>query len=330
MPVGTAARCRGKGLETPALPTASALDPGLYLVATPIGHLGDFSRRGVDVLKRADRIVCEDTRVTRTLLRAYGIKRRLEIYHDHSRQRRRQQLLLELAAGRSLALVSDAGTPLVSDPGFKLVRAARLAGHRVTAVPGACAAITALQLSGLACARFTFLGFLPPRLGEKKRLLETFAALPTTLIIYESAQRLAATLKTAHAVFGDRKAVIARELTKLYEEVVPFCLADGHGSWLPTRGEITLLIAGAPEGLGQDAQEISKLLEEALAQMSLRAAVTQVAAASGQPRREIYRQALNLQEQRQNGSPLEDHDHPQPPSPRSPSPRPPSGEENPT
>jgi 16S rRNA (cytidine1402-2'-O)-methyltransferase len=216
------------------------------LVATPIGNLRDITLRALDVLSAADRIVCEDSRVTRKLLSAHNLSRPLVSYHEYNAEKVRPRLIRALQDGQSVALVSDAGTPLISDPGFKLVRAAQQAGHAVTCIPGPSAALTALTLSGLPSDRFLFAGFLPPKAGARRKALETLAAIPATLVIFESARRLPATLAAMAEVLGDRPAALTRELTKRFEEVRHGTLAGLAAEIAaagPPKGEVTLVVA---------------------------------------------------------------------------------------
>jgi 16S rRNA (cytidine1402-2'-O)-methyltransferase len=273
------------------------LAPGLYVVATPIGNAGDVSLRALDVLGRADLVVCEDTRVTSKLLAKHGLKPSLAAYHEHNAARQRPQLLARLAVGGAIALVSDAGTPLVSDPGYKLVREAIAAGIKVTALPGPAAPLAALVLSGLPSDRFLFAGFLPPKSAARRTALAALAAVPATLIFFESAGRLAASLADMAAVLGPRQAAVARELTKLYEEVRrgPLDgLAAHYAEAGPPKGEIVLVV-GPPEADTAGTVDLDAALDQALATMSLRDAADAVAAASGRPRREVYARALARQ-----------------------------------
>ena len=272
--------------------------PGLHLVATPIGNLGDITQRALELLRTADLIVCEDTRVTAKLLARYGIATRMLPYHEHNAERMRPELLQRLAEGRAIALVSDAGTPLVSDPGYKLVREAIAAGREVTALPGASASLTALLLSGLPPDRFFFAGFLPAKSGERRRDLAGLAAIPATLIFYASANRLAESLADMRAALGDRPAAVARELTKLHEEVRRGglgALADHYAKAGPPKGEIVIVV-GPPlaETAAVSEADLDRALKQALAHMSLKDAAAAVAAATGRPRREIYARALAL------------------------------------
>jgi 16S rRNA (cytidine1402-2'-O)-methyltransferase len=277
---------------------ASGLAPGLYLVATPIGNAEDVTLRALKTLRAADVIACEDTRVSAKLLARHGIERPLLAYHDHNAERVRPLLLERLRRGEVVALVSDAGTPLVSDPGFKLVRAALDAGLPVTALPGPSAALAALLLSGLPSDRFLFAGFLPPKPAARRRALGELAAVRATLVFFESAKRLAAALADMAAVLGPRPAAVARELTKLHEEVRRGNLADLWAQYReagPPRGELAVVVA-PPEAqapaLSQAA--LDRQIAQALAGMSLRDACAAVSAATGKPRREVYARALLL------------------------------------
>lgn len=274
------------------------LAAGLYLVATPIGNLADITLRALEILRAADVVACEDTRATGLLLHRHGIEARLTPYHEHNAERARPVLLGRIAAGDAVALVSDAGTPLVSDPGYKLVAAALADGLSVTAVPGASAVLTALQLSGLPPDRFLFSGFLPPRAAARRTALRELAGVPATLVFYESPRRLAQSLADMAAVLGDRPAAIARELTKLFEEVRRAMLSDlaGHyGEAGPPKGEVVVVV-GPPSGSAAAApSDIDAQLREALRDGSVREAAAQVAAATGMKRRDLYARALVLQ-----------------------------------
>ncbi|HMA14114.1 MAG TPA: 16S rRNA (cytidine(1402)-2'-O)-methyltransferase [Kiloniellaceae bacterium] len=280
------------------------LPPGLYLVATPIGNLGDISRRALDVLRRADRVACEDTRVTRKLMSAEGLATPLTAYHDHSGPRERRRLLEAVAAGEAVALVSDAGTPLVSDPGYKLVREAIAEGLAVTALPGPSAPLVALSLSGLPSDRFFFGGFLPAKPGARREALQALAALDATLIFFEAPSRLAGSLADMAGVLGDRPAAVARELTKLHEEVRRdglAALAAHYQAAGAPKGEIVVVAAppaAAEAGAGFD---LDAALRDALTHASLRDAAATVAAASGLPRRRVYARALELAKDREEG-----------------------------
>ena len=287
-----------------APPASVPLAPGLYLVATPIGNLADITLRAIDVLRRVELIACEDTRVTATLARRYGLAAARVAYHDHNAARMRPRLLARLAAGGRIALVSDAGTPLISDPGFKLVRGAIEAGAAVTAIPGASAALAALVVAGLPTDRFFFQGFLPAKPGARRRALERLMLVPGTLVFFETAPRLADTLDKLAASLGDRPAAVARELTKLHEEVRrgPLAaLARHYREHGPPRGEIVLVVAPPPEGTAAaiEPAKVEARLKAALESMSVGAASAALAAETGRPRRELYALALRLQGKRQ-------------------------------
>ena len=278
------------------------LAPGLHLVATPIGNLKDITLRALEALAQADVLVCEDTRVTRKLLAAQGIERPLLAYHDHNAAEMRPRLLAELAAGAAVALCSDAGTPLISDPGYKLVRAAIEAGHPVTTLPGASAPLAALVVSGLPSDRFYFGGFLPPKSAARRRALQAVAGLEASLLFLESARRLPATLADLAAVLGPRPAAVGRELTKLFEEVrrgTLSALAAAYAEEGPPKGELVIVVGPPEAGAAESAESLDRRLRAALAEASLRDAVDRVAAESGLPRRQVYQRALALSEERE-------------------------------
>lgn len=284
---------------------AAAPASGLYLVATPIGNLGDISLRALEVLAGVDVIACEDSRVTRKLLDRYGIATPLTPYHEHNAAEARPKLLARLAQGESVALVSDAGTPLISDPGYKLVRAASEAGHTITAVPGASATLAALSVAGLPTDRFFFEGFLPAKQTARQKRIAELATIPATLVLFESGPRLAAALTDLADGLGTREAVICRELTKLHEEVrrgsLPE-LARAYADGGETRGEIVIVVAPPRDDAG-DAGDIDDLLRRALARVSVKDAVGEVALATGRPRREVYHRALELIKEGTDGAP---------------------------
>jgi 16S rRNA (cytidine1402-2'-O)-methyltransferase len=277
----------------------AALAPGLHIVATPIGNLGDITLRALTALAGADVIACEDTRVTHKLLDRYGIARPLTPYHEHNAAKARPILLRRLAEGAAIALVSDAGTPLVSDPGYKLVRAAQDAGHTVTALPGASAVMAALAVAGLPTDQFLFVGFLPPKEAARRARIAELARIPATLIVFESGPRLGATLADLAAGLGPtREAALCRELTKLHEEIrrgEVASLAEAYADQ-PPRGEIVLVIAPPQASEPVSAAETETLLRQALKRVSLKDAVGEVADATGLPRREVYQRALELTE----------------------------------
>ncbi|MCL4766195.1 MAG: 16S rRNA (cytidine(1402)-2'-O)-methyltransferase [Hyphomicrobiaceae bacterium] len=270
--------------------------PALYVVATPIGHLADLTLRGLSILARADTVYCEDTRHTRQLLGQYGISRGLEPYHEHNEERELPAVLEELAAGRSIALVSDAGTPLVSDPGFKLVREALAAGHRVISIPGPSAPIAALASSGLPTDRFLFAGFLPAKQAARRTRLAELAAVPATLVFFEAPSRLADALADmADGLGAGREAVVARELTKLHEEVRRGSLGElaRSAAAIEPRGEIVVLV-GPPAKTQASDQEIAEKLRQALAHSTVRDASREVAEALGVSRSRVYDLAVRI------------------------------------
>jgi 16S rRNA (cytidine1402-2'-O)-methyltransferase len=274
---------------------ASPLVPGLYLVATPIGNLADITLRALAVLAKADLVYCEDTRHSRTLLAHYGIARRVFAYHEHNAERERPRILAGLAAERSIAVISDAGTPLVSDPGFKLVRTALAAGYKVISIPGPSAALAAVATAGLPPDCFLFAGFLPMKQSARRARLTELRAVPATLVVFEAPSRLAGTLADMAEILGDRPAAIARELTKLHEEVHRGTLVElaAWGGSSVVRGEITVVVAPpGPTEVGDDV--IIAELTPLLATMSVRDAATAVAAALGVPRGRVYDIAIGF------------------------------------
>jgi len=278
--------------------------PGLHIVATPIGNLGDISLRALATLAGADLIACEDTRVTRKLLDRYGIVSPLTAYHDHNAAAARPKLLRRLAQGAAIALVSDAGTPLISDPGFKLVRAAQDAGHTVAALPGASAALAALTVAGLPTDQFFFAGFLPPKHAARRARIAELARIPATLVLFETGPRVTATLADLAAVLGEREAALCRELTKLHEEIRRgnlATLAQASGA-SEVRGEIVLVIAPPPASAQPSPGDADALLRQALARVSLKDAVGEVAIVTGLSRRELYQRALALAKEQSDGA----------------------------
>jgi 16S rRNA (cytidine1402-2'-O)-methyltransferase len=277
--------------------TAPKPVPGLYLVATPIGHLGDITLRALETLAGVDIIACEDTRITRRLTERYAISAELKQYHEHNAAMARPKILEKLAQGASIALVSDAGTPLISDPGFKLVREVCAAGHSVIAVPGASSVLTALAVAALPTDRFFFEGFLPPKQGARRTRLSELSRIDATLVMFESGNRVQDTLADLADIMGGRDAAICRELTKLHEEIkrAPISeLADAAGT-LETRGEFVLVIGPPPADAGAMTQhDLDDLLRAALAQGSVKDSVAHAVELSGRPRREVYARALEL------------------------------------
>lgn len=274
---------------------AAKTAPGLYLVATPIGNLGDITLRALEVLAGADVIACEDTRVSRKLTERYGIATPLTAYHEHNAAEARPKLLARLADGEAVALVSDAGTPLISDPGYKLVRAASEAGHAVTAIPGASAVLAGLLVAGLPTDRFFFEGFLPTKQGARQKRVAALAGIPATVVLFEAGSRIAGTLADLAAAFGPRMAAICRELTKMHEEVKRSdldTLVHEYAGDAETRGEFVIVVA--PPADHQNADDLDDLLRRAFTRVSVKDAVAEVALVTGRPRREVYQRALGL------------------------------------
>ncbi len=272
----------------------NCLSPGLYIVATPIGNLGDITLRAVETLRGVSAIACEDTRVTGKLLKHLGIKQRLIRYDDHSGEGGRAKLLA-LMQEEPVALVSDAGTPLISDPGYRLVREARKLGIAVTSLPGASAAITAITLSGLPSDRFLFAGFLPSKQKAREDALRELAGVPATLVFYETGPRLVASLEALGQVLPDREVAVARELTKLFEECRTGATEElaAHYAEHPPKGEIVLLV-GPPGEQSLDDVDIDALLREELFRAKPSQAAGAVAKATGLDRKELYARALAL------------------------------------
>lgn len=270
------------------------LQPGLYIVATPIGNLGDITVRAAETLARCDAVACEDTRVTGKLMKHLALSKPLWRYDDHAGEKDREALVAAMRE-KAIALVSDAGTPLVSDPGYRLVRDARAAGVPVTTLPGPCAAIAGLTLSGLPNDRFLFAGFLPNKDKARREALEAAAKADATAIFYETAPRLVKTLETIEKLLPGRGVAVARELTKLHEECRTGSAAElaAHFTAHPAKGEIVLLIG--PGGTdGEVEHDVDALLGEALQQAKPSQAAAQVAKATGQDRKALYARALEL------------------------------------
>jgi len=280
---------------TPTAPPPRPVEPGLYVVATPIGNLRDITLRALDVLAAADLVLAEDTRVTGKLLSAFGLHKKLERYDDHIGDQVRPKVLAALQAGQVVAQVSDAGTPLVSDPGYKLVRAAVEAGLKVHPIPGASAPLAALTLSGLPTDRFLFAGFTPNKSSARRVLFETLKPTRATLVFFETGPRLKDSLADMAVVFGPREAAVARELTKLYEACVrgplPDLAADPRCDG--PKGEIVVLV-GPGEEAEASAEDADTALAEALARMGPADAASEVSRALGLPRKALYRRALEL------------------------------------
>lgn len=274
--------------------TAQRVLPGLYIIATPLGHARDITLRALDILRAADLVLCEDTRVSRNLLARYHLKPQLRAYHDHNEVAMVTPILTELAAGKVIALISDAGTPVISDPGYRVVAAAREAGFGVFSVPGPSAPIAALSVSGLPSDRFSFLGFLPARQTARQKALAALNADFGTIILFESPNRLQSLLLDIESVFGACQAVVAREMTKKFEEVVrgtPQELA-AHFSG-KVRGECVVLFHPLADQQARP-EDVDAALRAALEGLSVRDAAAAVAAKLGLPRKQVYARALSL------------------------------------
>jgi 16S rRNA (cytidine1402-2'-O)-methyltransferase len=271
------------------------LAPGLYIVATPIGNLGDLSPRARETLARADRIAVEDSRVTGGLLHHLGLKRPMQPYHDHNADEVRPGLVARMGQ-EAIALVSDAGTPLISDPGFKLVRDARAAGHKVVTIPGPCAAVAALTLAGLPTDRFLFLGFLPSKAGARATAITEVAGVRATLVLYESGPRLSACLAALAHGLGNREAAVTREITKLYEEAVTGTLSELATRYLdaPPKGEIVVVVAPPGDPAPASEEDADAALAEALTRLPASKAAGEVAKRLGLDRRELYARAMAM------------------------------------
>jgi 16S rRNA (cytidine1402-2'-O)-methyltransferase len=277
---------------------ARPLEPALYLVATPIGNLGDITLRALETLAAADILAAEDTRVTRVLLDRYGIRKRAVAYHQHNEAEAGERLLAALKEGKSVALVSDAGTPLVSDPGYRLVAMAYAEGLRVVPVPGASAVLAALAASGLPSDTFLFAGFLPSKAGQRRSRLEELKAVPATLIVFESPHRLAESLEAMTATFGGgRNAVVARELTKAFEEIrrgTLAALAEYYAEAGAPKGEIVILVAPPQPAVTADAAETDRLLLSLAGEMATSRAAAEASRLTGRPKQALYRRLLEL------------------------------------
>ena len=283
----------------PAL-SENPLDPGLYIVATPIGNLRDITLRALDVLSAADLVLAEDTRVAAKLLTAYGLSKKLERYDEHTAERGGLKALAVLAEGGRVALVSDAGTPLVSDPGFRIVREAVAQGSAVYPIPGASALLAGLSVAGLPTDRFMFAGFAPPKSAARRTFFEELAGIRTTLVFFESGPRLASSLADMAAVFGAREAAVARELTKLYETVIRGTLSElaADPRCDTPKGEIVILVGPGREEAAT-AADADTALADALTRLRPAEAASEVAKALGLPRRDLYRRAMELKQERE-------------------------------
>jgi 16S rRNA (cytidine1402-2'-O)-methyltransferase len=298
----------GPGLRTFSIGghvlTAPKPVPGLHLVATPIGNLGDITLRALETLAGVDLIACEDTRITRRLTERYAISAQLTPYHEHNATAARPKILAQLAKGASIALVSDAGTPLISDPGYKLVREACAAGHAVIAMPGASSVLTALAVAGLPTDRFFFEGFLPSKQSARRARLAELAGIDATLVLFESGNRVQDTLADLTDAMGTRDAAICRELTKLHEEITRAPVAElaKTADQLETRGEFVLVIGPpAPDAKIMASDDLDALLRSSLQRDSVKDAVAHAVELSGRPRREVYARALELAKENRGG-----------------------------
>lgn len=292
------AAATSKAVAAPPINKAQPAPGRLSLVATPIGHRGDITLRALLTLATADLVLCEDTRVSGGLLKAYGISRPLQPYHEYNAAAVEGEILARLAAGAQLALISDAGLPLIADPGQRLVQACWQHGIAVSVCPGASAVTTALAMSPLPPQPFLFAGFLPPKRTARRQILAQWQQVPTTLVFYESPQRLSESLQDMATVLGDRPAAVARELTKLYEECRPGTLtelADYYDAHQP-KGEIVVLVGPPLAPVVEDDAALMQMLQQALQTQSLRDAVAAVTAATGHPRDHIYRLALMVRD----------------------------------
>lgn len=269
---------------------------GLYIVATPIGNLSDITLRALDILKLVDLIVCEDTRVSAKLLSHYGIKKPLLSYNDHNAQQRRPEIFAAIEAGKRVALISDAGTPLISDPGYKLVQEAREKNLYITTIPGASSVLSALCLSGLPSDSFFFAGFLPAKTEAVRKYIASIKEVPATLIFFESAKRLVKSLEILQEILGNREAAIVREITKLYEETKRGKLSELLDEITKNdalKGEIVVLVA-PPSEEDKNSEDLETQLKLLLTSHSVKEAATILAEQTGRPRKEIYSMALKL------------------------------------
>lgn len=275
---------------------ATPITPALYVVATPIGNLRDITLRALDVLAGVDHILAEDTRQSAKLLAAYDIKTPLSAYHDHNAASRIPKILERLKAGESIALISDAGTPLVSDPGFKLVREAAKAGIEIIPLPGASAPLAALVKSGLPSDCFLFAGFMPPKSAARQSAMAAFASVKATLIFFETGQRITKMLGDALKVYGDREAVLTRELTKQYEEARRGTISEllESASQDKPRGEIVVLIGPPQESETWSEADVMAALKKQISDLGLKRASTEIAELAGWPKRDVYQLALTL------------------------------------
>jgi len=302
-PNGSMAESKHETSSSPARPSNDTASGTLFVVATPIGNAADISLRALEALQTVNVVACEDTRVTAKLFAKHSIHTPLSIYHEHNAEKARPRLIKRLKSGETVALVSDAGTPMVSDPGYKLVRACIDEGITVTPLPGPSSILTALILSGIPTDRFFFGGFLPQKKGGRQGTLREFASIPATLVLMESPRRLAASLADMAEILGPRDAAVCREMTKLFEEArrgtLPD-LAESYRSEAAPKGEVVVVIGPPHERADLSEADIDTYLERALSRLSLRDAVREVADLSGQPRQTIYQRALLINDQRKS------------------------------
>lgn len=276
------------------------LKSGLYVVATPIGNSKDITLRALDVLTQADKVYCEDTRMTKKLFSLHGIQRKPDSYHEHSSDHVRAEILRHLEGGLSVALISDAGTPLISDPGYRLVKDVREAGHEIFSVPGASSPIAALSIAGFPSDRFLFAGFLPPKSAARQTALSKLVDIPVTLVLFESPKRLTGLLKDIEAVMPDREAAVCREMTKAFEEVLvgaPAELIETINANASARGEIVLLINPPAAREKMSEIEVRESLGVAMKSQPLKTAAARVAALSGWSKRDVYQLALTFSDE---------------------------------
>lgn len=276
------------------------LKSGLYVVATPIGNSKDITLRALDVLTQADKVYCEDTRMTKKLFSLHGIQRKPDSYHEHSSDHVRAEILRHLEGGLSVALISDAGTPLISDPGYRLVKDVREAGHEIFSVPGASSPIAALSIAGFPSDRFLFAGFLPPKSAARQTALSELVDIPVTLVLFESPKRLTGLLKDIEAVMPDREAAVCREMTKAFEEVLvgaPAELIETINANASARGEIVLLINPPAAREKMSEIEVRESLGVAMKSQPLKTAAARVAALSGWSKRDVYQLALTFSDE---------------------------------
>jgi 16S rRNA (cytidine1402-2'-O)-methyltransferase len=287
--------CREVGFNAmPLVQMDQPLPPGLYIVATPIGNLGDMTSRAAETLRRADLILAEDKRVSAKLLAHIGAKAPMTAYHDYSDDKLRERILADLGT-KAVALISDAGTPLISDPGYKLVRAARQAGYTIRTLPGPCAAIAALTLAGLPTDRFLFLGFLPAKAKARADAIAESASIRASLVLYESGPRLSDALAALAESLGDRDAAVIREITKLHEECASGTLAElaNRYAHAPPKGEIVIVVAPPPKAALATSADLDSALDEALSRLSPSRAAAEVAERLGLPRKQVYARAMD-------------------------------------